>query len=447
MNYSEALEKLQSFGQQHLLHYWESLSESEQQQLLKQIVALDIPTFNLQKNLLKQQLKPLKNIKPIQDTVSEGTTDDYELGLQILADARVGCILIAGGQGTRLNLKGPKGLVEITPIRKKTLFQLFAEKVVAASKRAKAHLPLAIMTSPLNHEETVDFFKKNKNFGLLDEQLDFFTQEMLPFVSKEGNLFLESPSKIAQGPDGNGMSLRYFVNHKIWEKWKRKGVDYCTYILVDNPLADPFDPVLIGNHHRSQTDVTVKCIERIKADEKVGLIVKQDDKVIVVEYTEMPEAEKSAVDKKGKLLHRCANMSNFCLSMDFVWEAAKIPLPLHCNLKAAKNIDKEEKEENKAWKFETFIFDILPYAMHVRALLVKREMAFAPLKNASGDDSFESVQKALQHQAIAQFEKITGTTISGDHFFELGQEFYYPTPELKQKWKGKSLPASDYVEG
>lgn len=443
MNYLEASEKLHSFGQQHLLQFWESLSEQEKDHLLHQIAALDIPTFHLQNNLLRQQPKPFKNLKPFLDFSEKENPDDRELGLQILADGRVGCILIAGGQGTRLNLNGPKGMFPVTQIKNKTLFQLFAEKVAAASRQAQTVLPLAIMTSPLNHEATVAFFKEHNNFGLYPDQIEFFTQDMLPMLSPEGNLFLEKPNLIAEGPDGNGLSLRYFVNHKIWQKWRRKGIDYCMYILIDNALADPFDAELVGHHHRHKADITVKCIERMNAEEKVGVLVNKDDKAAVLEYTEIPDVEKNARNADGRLKHRCANMSNFCLSMDFLWEAAKIPLPLHQNMKSAKSID--NPNNYKAWKFETFIFDILPYAISVKALLAKRENAFSPLKNASGDQSLQTVQADLQKQAISTFEKITGQKVPANRVFELAQEFYYPTPSLLQKWKGKSLPDSDYV--
>ena len=47
--------------------------------------------------------------------------------LQFAADGKVAAFTVAGGQGTRLGFDGPKGAFEISPVRNKPLFQLFAE--------------------------------------------------------------------------------------------------------------------------------------------------------------------------------------------------------------------------------------------------------------------------------------------------------------------------------
>lgn len=301
----------------------------------------------------------MDKLQPCLDYAESGNLEDYRLGKQRISEGKVGCMIVAGGQGTRLGFEGPKGMF---PINNKSLFQIFAEKTVAAGR----DLPLAIMTSPLNDEITKEFFAKNNFFGMKQDQLYFFTQKMLPFLDTDGNMLSES------GPDGNGNSLRYFCESGIWQKWKSMGVEQINFILVDNPLADPFDAELAGYHYRTNADATLKCVLRKNPEEKVGVIAKMGDKIAVIEYSELSVEEA----KKYPL----ANISLFCFSMDFIQKCASHPLPYHAAFKS------------NVWKRETFIFDNLKIATNVNLLLYPRSECFAPLKDKA---SISEVQKAL----------------------------------------------------
>jgi UDP-N-acetylglucosamine/UDP-N-acetylgalactosamine diphosphorylase len=455
MNYEHALTKLKHISQQHLLKFWEGLTSLEKSKLLLEIEKLDISTYRKQKQLLSEPIHALiDNLKPFKDYSEAGKfPQDIVEGKKLISQGKVGCLIVAGGQGTRLNFDGPKGMFPITVIKNKSLFQLFAEKVIAAGNALGYDLPLAIMTSPLNHEQTLDFFKKNNNFGLHSDQISFFTQGLLPFLNEEGNLFLEKTSQIAEGPNGNGTSLYHFVEQGIWQRWQDQGVRYINFIFIDNPLADPFDAELVGFHHRQKVDVTVKCTWRRDAKEKVGVLVKDSGKTAVVEYTELAESERFAVLEDGILKHPCANISLFCFSMDFIFrlfsEGLYNKMPLHRAFKAAKYISTEgiEKKSEKpiAWKYERYIFDVLAFTDRVATLLYPREKCFAPLKNASGEDSIESVKHALLNSDRQAFAKVSQTKVP-DRAFELSQEFHYPTENLLKKWEGKALSPQDYVE-
>ena len=333
----------------------------------------------------------------------------------------------------------------ITVIEHKSLFQLVAEKVVAASKQAGRALPLTIMTSPQNDAITRRFFADHGRFGLDADQLSFFCQGQLPFLNKEGNLFLESPTTVAQGPNGNGFCFKHFAETGLLSDWISKGIAYLNVVLVDNPLADPFDAELIGFHHQNKVDVTIKCTEKKDPDEKVGVIVKQNGHTRVCEYSEMPESERKARQTDGMLKHRCANLSLFCFSLSFVEKVSRLDddnVPLHKAWKAAKNI--AHPEGFKAWKFEAFIFDLLTQTDKIQALLYPREECFAPLKNGEGRDSPETVQSALQEHDRRVFAALTGVEPPMKPF-ELSPEFYYPTPAFQAKWRGKSLPNHSYI--
>lgn len=445
--------KIESLQQQHLLKYWDQLNSGQQEHLLSQINSLDANIIqNMRQSLKTHQEPPPIKIAPFLEYSQSGNLGDKSAGQRLIAEGKVGCLIVAGGQGTRLRFEGPKGMFPITAVKNKSLFQLFAEKTLTAGKRAGKPLPIAIMTSPLNHESTKGFFESNGYFGLNRNMVSFFSQSMLPLLDKEGNLFLEEPDSIAQGPDGNGSSLKHFVEAGIWDQWNRQGIRFLNFVLIDNPLADPFDPELLGFHQRMCNEITLKCAFRKDAKEKVGLVVKAEGRVSVIEYTELPEKERTALDNKGTLLHKCANLSLFCCDMGFVRDKAVArydKMPMHLAFKSAKYIDDEGDivvaREPIAWKFEKFIFDILPFADMPAALVYPRESCFAPLKNFSGDDSPETVQAALQKLDKSTIANITGIE-PPDRKFELAQDFYYPTPELLQKWKDKPLPDVDYIE-
>lgn len=434
--YQQAFKKLAAIGQTDLLKYWQDLNEDEKAVFLNQIALLNVTQFRKQRKLISQKSKKFKILKPLSNFSYRGNQADIELGKQLISEGQVACLLLAGGQGTRLRFDGPKGLFPITVIKHKSLFELFAEKLKAASLQMNVPLKMAIMTSPLNDLVTRRYFKDHEFFGLKPGQITFFTQKMLPFLNAKGDLFLETKNQISQGPDGNGYALKYLIQEGIWQEWHNQGVNYVNTVLVDNPLADPFDPELIGFHHRKQLEVTIKATLKREEAEKVGVIVNINNKIRVVEYSEMLDAERSAKTATGDLKHRFANISLFCFTMNFIKSLEKKSLPLHCALKNAKYWDAKDFAE--AWKFESFIFDVLPHSNHTDVLVYPQQECFAPLKNATGKDSLETVQQALQDQADAAFTSVTGQP-PPNHPYELSQEFYYPTPDFLHKWKGRLI--------
>jgi len=439
MTYDQAYEMLGEVGQQHLLDNWENLTDEKQKQFLNDIASIDTSIFKEQKAILNQQTKKDLKIEVFDQFSISGNVDDYEKGLKAISEGKVGCLLIAGGQGTRFRSTAPKGLFPVSVIKNKSLFQLFAEKTAAASKQADRPLSLAIMTSPLNHDETVSYFKKNNYFGLQPGQVSFFTQSMLPFLDANGNMLLDQNDKLAKGPDGNGFSLYHFYHSGIWKEWQKNGIKHVNYVLIDNPLADPFDAELMGFHIRQNDEITLKSVERIDPMEKVGVIIRNGGKAGVIEYSEISKEDALAKDANGYLKHRCANISLFCFNMLFIEKAAHQQLTLHTALKSLSN-----DNPVKIWKFERFIFDLLPYADKVSALVYPRELCFAPLKNVEGQDSLETVQKALLNLDRITFKRISGLDAEGKTF-ELSQDFHYPTKELLSNWKGKPLPDESYI--
>ena len=340
------------------------------------------------------------------------------LGRELISEGKIACLVAAGGQGTRLGFKGPKGGYPISVIRNKTLFELLAEKVLAASEQAKRALLLAVMVSKENSKES----RKLLEPLLPKEQLFIFEQEDLPFLDEEGNEFEVKKGKRAQGPDGNGYALHNLVNSGIYQSWEKKGVEIVNFILIDNPLADPFDPELAGHLAATKADAAIKCVERESPDEKVGVVVSKGKKVSVIEYSELQDNKE----------HTLANLSLFAFSMKFIKRVAKKELPLHI---ARKKTIRKGKEVI-AQKQERFIFDVLPFSKKTIVLVYPRELCFAPLKSKEGANGPKQVKRALQKLDRITFEKLTGVAAPKKPF-ELSQRFYYPTKSLLTKWRGK----------
>lgn len=378
---------------------------------------------------------------------------EYEAaGHALLARGAAGFLLMAGGQGTRLGSDAPKGMFPISVVKNKTLFEVFCQRVSAASSAFKVALPLAIMLSPDNAQMTRQFFVEHDYFGLSPSQVFFFEQGVLPFLDDDGELISKEDGSIAVAPDGNGRALDAFHASGIWEAWRQRGVERLLLAPIDNPLTNPFCPRLLGYSAFSKADLIVKAIERDDPEEKVGVLVgRNDGKLAVVEYSELPEEVRYARREDGALLYSYANISCFVVSMPFVERIALCGAdrPLHKVYKAVKGYRGNSNERRipvtQGWKFETFIFDILNLTQKAKLVAFPREEVFAPLKNREGKDSPATVKAALQELDRKVFARFFDAEPPCTPF-ELDAQFHYPTDELRGYWHGRECPRmSGYI--
>jgi UDP-N-acetylglucosamine/UDP-N-acetylgalactosamine diphosphorylase len=211
----------------------------------------------------------------------------------------------------------------------------------------------------------------------------------------------------------------------IGTKWKEQGIESLIVLPIDNPLADPFDAALCGDHVLNHREVTIKAIERSDPSEKVGVLVSWKGKLAVQEYSELPE------DFEAPLAH----IGLFCFSFLFIEKVAEVELPWHL---ARKNYGNQ-----KIWKFERFLFDVLAHTQKAGVVVYPREDVYAPLKNLEGRQSLETVQQALvafDKRLVADLTKMP----EPGHLIELDPAFYYLSPDHKKNWQGKTLPCLDY---
>lgn len=431
-----------------LLKQWQHLSSADQEVIEQQIKAIKISLLKEQKKILATRYPATPfTYRPLQQKVRKPLPEETILGKKIIESGQVGCVLLAGGQGSRLQFFRSKGCFPISCVKHKSLFQLVCEKVKTAGKQVGKELLLAIMTSSINHEETIQFIQAHHFFGLKREQLFFFQQDNLPILSQDGHLFLSHTASLAEGPDGNGSVFKHFVHSGIFDLWHQKGIKLINLVFVDNPLADPFDPAFVGFHDSNLYDVSIKCILKHDTQEKVGVLAQDDQgKIRVVEYSELSQDDLTSYNSDMSLVYPYANSGLFCFNMDFVHKMSNEHLPLHLAFKAISYLNQEGKQvtpdQPNAWKFEKFIFDCLPFAKQVGITLYPRELCFAPLKNLN---SVEEVKRDLFRRDQIQWENVTGTLPPPD-LFELDQEFYYPTDQLLKKWKGMKAPSFTFLE-
>jgi UDP-N-acetylglucosamine/UDP-N-acetylgalactosamine diphosphorylase len=405
---------LQSLRQPHLAEGLDQLSLAEQEMFLQELKGY---------SPLRLEKHAPHTLEPVNE-YDQPSDEARKKGEELLALGKVACLILAGGQGTRLAAPHPKALTPVTPIRQKTLLQLFCEKTAAASKAFNTPLPLAVMTSPLNHEVIESYLQDHQCFGVAD--LSIFRQGRAPLLTEEGDWFLDAPGKIAVGPDGNGEALHLLLSSGIAKKWKEQGVEYVMVVQIDNPLADPFDAAVVGYHALTKRDATLKTIFRSDPAEKVGVVVRQNGKIGIQEYSELPPDFKASM----------VNIGLFCFSLSFIERINHCKLPWH--------FARKKHHHRSIWKAEKFLFDVLAFAENTGILVYAREDVYAPLKNAAGDKSLATVQQALLDFDRRFLSELTKSSIP-EHQFELDPSFYYLSGEQKSKWKNKSLPALTYI--
>lgn len=316
----------------------------------------------------------IRKIQPLHHFFTAGDQQKIKLGEEALKKGSVGCLIAAGGVGSRLGYKGPKGTFPLDH-QGTTLFKIHCKKILNTTKKFGHCLPIAIMTSEDNDLATREYFKKNDYFGLREENLHFFKQRSLPYLDEHNNPITDENGCAIMGPNGNGELLHLFGATPFYESWKELGVKTVTTILVDNALAEPFDPELIGFHLSHHDEITVKAIERQNASEKVGVLVEEENKIRIIEYSEISQEEAEAVDDQGKLKYPLANISLFAFSLEFIERVVDEEMPLHASWKAIS------PGGPQGWKLETFIFDLLEFTDRVNILVYPRESCFAPLKS------------------------------------------------------------------
>ena len=402
MNRSQAEKLLKSLSQEHVLAYWSRLSKKEQAALLQQIESIDPDDVKRCRSALAKggdAIDSSKGKAPKVATLKGAALKRaVAAGEKELSSGRVAVLLVAGGQGSRLGYDGPKGCYSIGPVTGASLFHFHARKVLARSIRHGASIPFYVMTSVANNEATVRHFEENDYFGLNPDDVFFFTQGMWPGMDGEGKIILDEPGHIFMSPDGHGGLLAALKRSGALADMKKRGIESVFFFQVDNPLVEIADPAFIGHHVLEKSEYSLKLCAKRDPFEKVGMPMLIDGRYRMVEYTEMSE-EQCLRRKNGKLYFLYGSPAIHVFDRAFLEREASKPMPLHLAFKKIPSVvdgKTVKPSEPNGYKFEKFIFDILPNARKAAFLSFETKDEFSPVKNAEGDDSPASCKRDMQ---------------------------------------------------
>jgi UDP-N-acetylglucosamine/UDP-N-acetylgalactosamine diphosphorylase len=196
-DYETQRKRYEAAGQGHVFQYYDKLSEVEKVSLVASAAAIDVDRAI---RVFKQSTSEASRehdddpISPLPEEAFESTVgEEYaqrakewrEVGLWAIAENKVGVLLMAGGQGTRLGSSDPKGCYDIGLPSHKPLFQIQAERITRLQYVAEQQLdkpkgsvviPWYIMTSGPTRPATETFFQKHDFFGLKKSNVIIFEQ-------------------------------------------------------------------------------------------------------------------------------------------------------------------------------------------------------------------------------------------------------------------------------
>ena len=462
------LERFVQAGQGQVFAFWGQLDEGGRRALLDQAGEINLAEVTrLTRVLLGQDAAPgvdLTDLQPapyVARPENGGEAAEWAraraAGEAALRAGRVAAFTVAGGQGTRLGYDGPKGTFPVTPLKRKPLFQIFAEKITAIGRRHGRPLHWFIMTSHANHARTEAFFAEHRFFGLDRARVHFFRQGRMPAVDFTGRILLESPGGIALSPDGHGGSLRALHRSGALDLMQGEGIDTISYFQVDNPLVRCIDPEFIGWHLVRGAEMSAKMIPKAYPEEKLGHFCLQRGRLVVIEYSDLPLAVQREVDPQtGRLRYLAGSIAIHILDREFVRRMAEGgALPFHRADKKIATIDAAGRPVKPAApngaKFEMFVFDALPFARNALVIETRRADDFSPVKNADGVDSPRTAREDQLRQ-YARWLQRAGASLAIDASglpaatLEVSPLFGYDEESFAESWAQRS-PKPEVKDG
>lgn len=402
----EAKVKLAGAGQEHLLQYFDELDEAQQTGLLNQIEALDLSLLDLIKDGVKEvpkgKLAPLGAVTL--DEIKEKKDTYKKRGLEAIRQCQVGAVLLAGGQGTRLGLDKPKGMLNVGIHKELYLFEQLVNNLMEVVKEADAWVPLFVMTSEKNNADTVAFFKEKDYFGYNKDYVFFFVQEMAPSVGYDGKILMEAKDRLSTSPNGNGGWFSSLVKAGLLDKINELGVKFLNVFAVDNVLQKMADPVFVGATLEAGTVCGSKVVAKADPNERVGVLCLEDGRPSIVEYYEMTDEIIHSRDDKGNLLYNYGVILNYLFDVKTLTDILNRSMPTHVVEKKIPYINEKAElvkpQEPNGYKFETLVLDMIHMMDNCLSFEVEREHEFAPIKNATGVDSLESARKLMEKNGI-----------------------------------------------
>jgi UDP-N-acetylglucosamine/UDP-N-acetylgalactosamine diphosphorylase len=234
----------------------------------------------------------------------------------------------------------------------------------------------------------------------------------MPAVGLDGKLLLSEKHSLALAPNGHGGTLLALHSSGALEEMRSSGVEHISYFQVDNPLVSVVNPLFIGLHALQESEISARALIKTGPFEKLGNFCVVDNRLEIIEYSDMPDDLAQETDSDGNLRFRAGSPAIHIISREFVERLTKggrLQLPWHRADKKVPYIDADGNSitpsETNGVKLETFIFDAIPMAERTMILEAQREHEFAPVKNRTGVDSAETCRAMLIARDAEWLEK------------------------------------------
>lgn len=402
----EIFETLIKHNQEHIFEAYKKLDDAGKQKLSEQIERIDWSIVDIAGHEeMKQKRGKLEPLSAIEVSEIEKNKAKYEeIGIDAIKAGKVGAVLLAGGQGTRLGSDGPKGKYNVGITKDLFIFECLVHNLLDVTNKAGCFVPFYVMTSDKNHEETTAFFAEKNYFGYPKEFVKFFKQEMAPSVDFDGKLYMESADSLSLSPNGNGGWFYSMAVTGILDDVKARGVEWLNIFAVDNVLQRIADPVFVGATLNSGCVSGAKVVRKADPNEKVGVLCLEDAKPSIVEYYEMTEEIINSREPNGDLSYNFGVILNYLFRVDKLEKIMNEKMPVHVVEKKIPYMTPDgahvEPEEPNGYKFELLVLDMIHLLDNCLSFEVVRDHEFAPIKNKTGVDSVESARALLQKNGV-----------------------------------------------
>ncbi len=406
MTLAQAKEKLEKYGQEHILKYYEELSVVEKEALLAQIEATDMSVLSACHN--KDELVQKGIITPLAamqlSEIEENRESFTATGVEAIKAGKVGAVLLAGGMGTRLGSDDPKGMYNVGLTHELYIFECLINNLMDVVRETGAWVHLFVMTSDKNNDATIGFLREKNFFGYDGAYVHFFKQEMAAATDYEGKIYLEEKGKLSTSPNGNGGWFISLKNAGLLDLVKKEGIEWLNVFAVDNVLQRIADPCFVGATIQKNCVVGAKVVRKNAPDEKVGVICLEDGRPSIVEYYELTEELMNAKDANGDPAYYFGVILNYLFSVAELEKLLAKNLPLHIVEKKIPYLNEAgelvKPEAPNGYKFENLVLDMIHQMESCLPFEVVREKEFAPIKNKTGVDSVESARELLKRNGV-----------------------------------------------
>jgi UDP-N-acetylglucosamine/UDP-N-acetylgalactosamine diphosphorylase len=251
-------------------------------------------------------------------------------------------------------------------------------------------------------------------------------------MDAEGKVILDSPGHVFMSPDGHGGLLAALKRSGALADMKKRGIESVFFFQVDNPLVEIADPAFIGYHVMEKSEYSLKLCAKRDPFEKVGMPMLIGSSYHMVEYTEMTE-EQCLRKRNGQLYFLYGSPAIHVFARSFLEREAEKAMPLHLAHKKIPSVvggKVVKSAEPNGYKFEKFIFDILPNAKKAAFLAFDQQDEFSPVKNAEGADSPETCKADMQRKWARQLAD-AGITVPAGMPLEIDPVYALDADDLK----------------